>query len=277
MSAPDDAPKRRYRKPEGWQPELRFPEDYPSKTKKGQARCLSWNPNTGKQCSQVPMLGDGHPIKGYRTTCRSHRGKAARGIAHYNFQGKGRGKYMPPQLLPLYQAALSGELLDLTDSVATLETRSRQLLQSMTDQGDPTLLLTEVKAAWEELWRATRAKDDRAMAVARQRIDDALAKGAATAAVWDQVLETEEQLRKTVETETGRRVKMRDVLSMEDAIVNYRMLTQAVRDVLTAGEGLPREAKEALSPDVRAALLRAIADRFAGIAGVADLPRSATS
>jgi len=274
MTAPDPE-RRRVRKPEGWRPELRFPADYPSKTKRSKARCQAWNPNAGKQCAQVPMLGDGHPIAGYRTTCRSHRGKASRGIGHYNFQGKGRSLYMPPRLLPLYEAALSGELLDLSDSVATLETRSRQLLQSMSEQGEPSVLLAEVKAAWEDLWRASRAKDERAHAAARQRIDGLLSRGAA--AVWGELLETEEQLRKTVETETGRRVKMREMLSIEDAVANYRMLTQAVRDVLTAGTGLPREAKEALTPDVRTALLRAIADRFAGIAGVADLPRSASS
>jgi len=276
MTAPDPE-RRRVRKPEGWRPELRFPADYPSKTKRSQARCQAWNPNAGKQCAQVPMLGDGHPIAGYRTTCRSHRGKASRGIGHYNFQGKGRSLYMPPRLLPLYEAALSGELLDLSDSVATLETRSRQLLQGMAEEGDPAVLLTEVKSAWEDLWRATRGKDERAMAAARRQIDDLLGKGAAAGAVWGALLETEEQLRKTVETETGRRVKMREMLSIEDAVANYRMLTQAVRDVLTAGTGLPREAKEALTPDVRTALLRAIADRFAGIAGVADLPRSASS
>jgi hypothetical protein len=86
--------------------------------------------------------------------CRLHGGKSLHGIAHPGFKDGKRSKYMPKFLSEAFtRAALDPDLLNLTESIATVEALAADLLSSMSDDEKSNAGIVERLQATEETKR----------------------------------------------------------------------------------------------------------------------------
>lgn len=259
-----DTGRKRHPKPDGWVPEPTFPKGH---RYEGQPRCQAWNPNKGAQCGRHPkkLLAGGHPAdpEHYLRVCKWHGGDSPRGDSHYNMQGKGYSRYAPEPLQPTITAFLEQpDVLNLTQAVATWEGRISQLLESLDADGDPGLLLIEIRDQWKAMWDLTEAGQITQADVIRQSIEQLLKTGLDTAMVWDRVMKADDLRRKLVDTEDKRRDRARGFIRAEEARHHYN----ALRTAVVEGTQLISD------PDTQASVRRFIAERFIQLSGPATLP-----
>lgn len=231
-----------YPKPEDFEPVATWPEGH---AWHGQPnRCQAWNPKHGRQCL-------GRATKGKRV-CKDDGGKSRGGIASASFKHGKYSRYMPKALAPVFEAVMKDpDLLALNTDIASHEARIDQLFQSI-EGGNPGKLWAEALKEWMGLWEATAREDAKDIMKHRNRLDSLLREGSGDVETWGLILETSEQKRKLIDTETKRREKMREYVRAEEAAYYYRALALAVKANIDD-----------------TSTLSAIADEFAKIVGMA--------
>ena len=258
--------RKKYPKPADFKPDLTFPETH---RYAGKPRCQAWNDNHGRQCSKVPMrlLAGGHPAdpENYSTVCELDGGKSPRGMAHYNWQGKGYSRFAPGPLEPTITAFLEhGDPLDLIQAIGTWEGRIGTLLQALEQEGAPAQVWADLRRELEGLWAAIDAGQiDRAVQH-RRAIEQLVASGQAHADTWQQLQNAEQIRTKLIDTEDRKRDRARGYVRAEE----IRFQNNALRLAVVEGVELIEDAE--LQRKVR----QAIAERFIQIVGPAALPGS---
>jgi hypothetical protein len=211
----------------------------------GHRRCLAWSARNNRQCNAFPIAG--------MDVCKNHGGKALKGISAPGYKHGRYSKYLPKRMLKSYHEALSDkELLQLRDTIATLDARIVDLMQRV-DIGEAGVLWAQAKSAYGELVIGLRGWDDRRTTNALAVLSDVLGRGSTDYAAWNEVLSAMEQRRRMVETERRRLVDMQQMITAEQATTLYRALTLAIQ------ENVPDSAQ-----------LRRIQEAFIRIAEVTD-------
>ena len=210
------------------------------------------------------LLAGGHPADpdGFSTVCKNDGGDSPRGMAHYNYQGKGYSRFTPGPLEPAVTAFLeAGDPLDLVQAIATWEGRVDALLRSLESEGSEKAW-QELAEEWIGFWKATDAEDRAKVQQHREAIDELIVSGQAETETWRQIQAADEQRRKLIDSEDKKRERRQGWMRAEE----IRYQNQALQLAVIEGVGLIEDDK--LQRKVRIK----IAERFIQIVGPAALP-----
>ncbi len=213
--------RQNFPKPDAFEPVPGWPEGHAWADQTG--RCQAWDPVHGRQCLR-------RAIKNKRV-CKKDGGASKGGIEHWNYQGKGTGRYMPSAIAPAFERALNDpDLLALNVDVATMEALINDQMQRIMN-GDPTAVFGKMRQLWAQLWLATRRDDKKGVSRIRGELSDLFENGARQMAALDRLLDFTEQKRKLVDSEGKRREKMQEYVRAEQVAIVYRSLAMAVKKV----------------------------------------------
>lgn len=191
--------------------------------------------------------------------CRNHGGASLKGIASPTIKHGRYSKYLPDALADRYREARSDpELLSLRDDVALVDTRLTELVQKL-DTGENRDLWSALQATYQTLTRARAEGKTRDMAQALIAMGGLIESGAEQGVLWDEIGRVLEQRRKLVESEHKRLVEMRQMITVERAMILVTALVNAVakrvsdrttinaiaadfREIVGEGDSLPARA-----------------------------------
>lgn len=165
---------------------------------------------SGKPC-QAPAMANGR--------CRMHRGKAGAGLAHYNFQGKGKYKdVIPVPLKEVFERAVESgpEMLDLTEEIALVQSRIYQILGNL-ETGESATRWRELREASKVLQAARRRGDKVTVAETMEQIMNLLSDAGKEFWIWDDLFKTIGSYQSLVRDEKKRRLEMHQLISTDQA------------------------------------------------------------
>jgi len=248
-----------------WLDERKWPHDPAAWTKEQDTDTrLAWGICGHRDRRQLPCTRK--PENG-TARCKHAGAKSGKGFSNPAYRHGMDSRYMPPPLLEVATRAFhDGELLNAARDLALIEARLDQLLHRV-DTGETGKTWGAVQQEWQGLREALR--EARAHPDDQSKQDDVqqrmvglsllVSRGQGDTQAWVEIQDTLEVRRKFIETESKRREKMQEQVSLEEALVSYRALVAAVKD-------------EVKDPKLQ----RRIAERFATIVGVARIPRLAS-
>jgi len=223
-------------RPDDFQPELIFPDDWKNAKYRGIKRCQAWNSRQGRQCEHAAMKG--------RHVCRSHGGLSRRGILAPNFKTGRYSKDLPTRLIANYEASLSdSELLSIRESIALLDVRLLDLL-SRVDTGESGKLWSDTAAAWKMLKKAMKNQDAMQTASAIDELNEKITNGHLDYMAWREIYAVLNDRRKAAESEQKRLIAMNQMISSEDAMVLVSAIIDVVRRNIPDRETLARISTE---------------------------------
>lgn len=171
--------------------------------------------------------------------CRMHGGTQKRGIASPNFK-HGRYTDLPASLRAGYERALADpELLNLTEEIALYQARVRELIGTLSARGSGARW-RDLMTAWAKVQEARRSGDVAALGQGLVAVDLLLTNADGDYRTWDELDRATARLQSLVMAEQARAVKMRALVSTEEAMAFARALLYAVqvrvtdRDILAA-------------------------------------------
>lgn len=179
------------------------------------------------------------PIKG-RDRCELHGGKTPRGFALPQTTHARHSKDLPTRLAATYHASRNDpDLLNLSDEIALTDAFIEDARRGL-DHGESGRLFVQLKAAWDALTTAQRAKDPSAVSQAINDIGALIRHGVAAYAARGEAADLIERRRKLVESEARRRIQLQDSITSERAMLLIAALLDSVvrnvhdRDALAA-------------------------------------------
>lgn len=176
---------------------------------------------TGKPCEATAMPNG---------RCRRHGGKSLSGIAHPNYQGKGKSKYLPERMRGTYEAALDDpELLVLRNDIAIIDARLYDLLQRV-DTGESGKLWRDAQTAYFDLLEAMRAQDVKLINSAISKMGRCLDSGVDDYTAWDEVTKAIQQRKGLAESERKRLIEARQMISVEQAMMLLASLLNTIKE-----------------------------------------------
>ena len=176
---------------------------------------------TGKPCEATAMPNG---------RCRRHGGKSLSGIAHPNYQGKGKSKYLPERMRGTYEAALDDpELLVLRNDIAIIDARLYDLLQRV-DTGESGKLWRDAQTAYFDLLEAMRAQDVKLINSAVSKMGRCLDNGVDDYTAWDEVTKAIQQRKGLAESERKRLIEARQMISVEQAMMLLTALLTTIKE-----------------------------------------------
>jgi hypothetical protein len=160
-----------------------------------------------------------------------HGGRSSTiGPAHPGFKHGRRSRYLPAELDRLYREALSTpDLVEMTDHIALLDARVNAILGAGKD-GDPVPKWSEVREAFDVFATGilSNGKEDEVIA-ALESIYRLLDAGAKWDRMWDEVMRTQEQLRRMADTEIKRKKELNQMVPVERVVILMAAVGQAVK------------------------------------------------
>ncbi len=184
------------------------------------SQCTAQSKRTGNRCRD-------HAMKG-RTTCYHHGGSTPRGFALPQTKTGRHSKDLPTRLAGRYTASRNDpDLLNLSEEIALTDAFIEDARRGL-DHGESGRLFTELKAAWDALTAAQRAKDSDGVSQAIGEIGTLIRHGVAAYAARNEAADLIERRRKLVDSEGKRRVAMQDTITSEKAMLLISSLVAAV-------------------------------------------------
>lgn len=160
--------------------------------------------------------------------CYHHGGSSLVGLAHPSTKTGRHSKDLPTRLQGRYLDSLNdADLLNLTDEIALTDAFVEDARRGL-DHGESGRLFRELKATWDTLTTAQRAKDAAAVSQAIGEIGQLIRYGIGAYAARDETTDLMEKRRKLVESESKRRVQMQDMITSEKAMLLVSALLDAV-------------------------------------------------
>lgn len=163
-------------------------------------------------CTNDPIIGSNR--------CKWHGGMAPKGIAHYNYQGKGLSRHLPTRMLDHYAATYEdGQILEMTEGIRLLEARKYELLERSEDLNSSTLwkklnkAMEDFKDARRKAAASGRASDIQRVNDALYELDSIIADGFYDTVIWNEIRSIEEQLRKLRTAEIRRRKQASEIIT----------------------------------------------------------------
>lgn len=168
-----------------------------------------------------------------------HGGKSLSGIAHPTLTTGRYSKNLPTRLMATYKERLADtNILALNDDLALLDARLEDVLAKVDtgETGETWAALLSAVHEFEEAERAARSTDNAVKRAewthdreeAMRTIIVLCQAGMADYTAWNEVKHILEQRRKSVETETRRRVLMQQLMTAEQAT----LMQAAVLDII---------------------------------------------
>ncbi len=199
---------------------------------KGERRCTAKSKQTGQRCNRWACIG--------RKVCVMHGGKTPMaGPSHPSYKTGRYSNILPAALKKWYEASLnSPDLLQQVDEVATLQARLMQLKSGVADVGESARAWREASRLYAE-WQTAlgriadrQAANDAAGAEVQGRIAAELSTelgavlraGSESAETWIEILRTQEQHRKIVESERRRMVESSETMHVTQLSVMFDVL-----------------------------------------------------
>lgn len=183
-------------------------------------QCTAMSKRTRERCLRPAMK--------QRTVCYHHGGKVPRGFALPQTKTGRHSKDLPTRLAATYLASRSDpDLLNLSDEIALTDAFIEDARRGL-DHGESGRLFTELKAAWDVLTDAQRAKDGIVVSQAIGEIGALIRQGVASYAARGEAADLIERRRKLVDSEGKRRVTMRDSITSEKAMLLISSLLASV-------------------------------------------------
>lgn len=175
---------------------------------------------SGDPCKNPVMVG--------RNRCRMHGAKSPRGVASPQMVHGRYSKDLPTRLQARYQESQSDQdLLNLRSEISLTDAFVEDALKGL-DTGESGRLWRDLKATWDELEDANRAKDSIAAKQALNEIGALIRRGLAAYAARAETMDLIERRRKLVESEQKRRIAMQDMIDSKQAMMLVVRLTDAV-------------------------------------------------
>lgn len=160
--------------------------------------------------------------------CRMHGGGTPRGIANPNTKHGKFSKDLPTRMLADYEAELTdGELLNLSDAIALIRSRQKEIIRSLST-GGASAIWGELSETYGELMEAQRAKDKDQVSRSLKHIGELIRDGGADAKTWRELADLMEQERKLIDTEQKRRVAMQTMVTAEKGQLLVKALLASV-------------------------------------------------
>ena len=220
------------------------PSDVDQKLVK-QGRCGRWKKGKKSRCrAKVKIKGNG---------CKFHGGNARKGPDHWNYEGKGKGRYdVPEKLQASYERFLEADV-SLHAEIAL----SRSLIQTTLED-----LEAGIGQGWRQaigdvrdrMARAVKTKDTDTFQVALSDLDDLVKQGARIDHATRELLAHQRTLREMVDTEV-RRLKFDGAPAEEVIAFGYQLLSLARDAIRMAANGTsPGEAEAQMVSGFRSLL-----------------------
>lgn len=188
-------------------------------------RCHGKSRQTGEPCKKYVVKG--------RKYCRYHGGKNVRGIAHPNYQGKGRSLDVPTQLMADYLASRDDpEILSLRSDIALIDARMNELLKR-TATGESGHLWRNVKTTLSAFKEANDRNNVKAAGSIMRQLLSIIDSGIADYDAWAELREIVDTRRKLVESERKRLTEMNLMVTANEAALLVRSLVLAVNEHVT--------------------------------------------
>jgi hypothetical protein len=166
--------------------------------------------------------------------CRLHGGLTPKGIASPHFK---TGRYckdkIPGAIREGYERAIADpDRLAVYEEVAILHARVQQLLNRLPNM-DTSHRFAQVAGAWKKLREAQRNKSAEGVILAMGALDELIETGLSESQdddrIWQEILSTFNVLRRLTVAETNRQVRMKALVSTEDAMRFARSILFAVQ------------------------------------------------
>lgn len=139
-------------------------------------------------------------------------------------------KYMPKRLLDQYErAANDGDLLQLRDEVAVVDTRLAELFTRL-DTGETGAAWSKAMEQYAALQDAIAAGDAALLKASLDAMGGSLRRGQAGYHAWHEVAELLDLRRKLVESERKRLVQLSQMVTAEQAMVLVIAVTKLVKE-----------------------------------------------
>lgn len=183
------------------------------------AQCRAKSKRTKEQC-RAPAMANG--------LCYHHGGKSKKGVELPQTKHGRYSKDLPTRMLADYEAERTDpELLNLSEAIAVVRSRQRELFRQIT-KGEAGSLWADLSQTWKEMEAAQKAKDGQAVAMLLNEVGQLIKRGAADSAKWREITALMEQERKLIETEQKRRVSMQTMLTAEKGQLLVKALLASV-------------------------------------------------
>jgi hypothetical protein len=237
-----------YPKPNDFEPVPTYPEDHHWH---GFPRCQAWNPKKGRQCMGLAMVSlginkeTGKPFD----KCKGCGGKTPRGRLAPGFKHGRYSNYLPERLVDKYDKLITDtDIMDMRSRVELLETRIVEIVENLDGKGS-FRIFNELKKKWDlyekyiDLSRTAdpdRAKEYTARAVQALRgISELIDDGLKDSALWDEIRDITESIRKLADTEQ-RQIKTSESAVMIDRVMVFSMSMASIfKDIVMNISNLP--------------------------------------
>lgn len=224
------------KKPEDFTPVPSYPDGH---RHAGKPRCQAWSASKGRQCMALPYKKHG------LDKCKVHGGESLKGIASATLKTGEHSEYLTTDLRKKYEQRInSPDLLKLDGSIALIDTRIFEQLESLADGGGSAVFASLQKEfnAFEKANNKARAypEDSDKRIEYLQKARDHLTEvrklvnfGASQAAIWDDIFNLIERKRRVVDTDQKIKTNMKLLINVEDVAFQIEMLLKSIRKNVT--------------------------------------------
>lgn len=171
------------------------------------------------------------PVVSGSTKCRFHGGASLRGIDHPNYKGRGLSKVLPVRLLDTYEETREDpDNVAMSDAIAVLEARKADLI-SRADEEPGKEIWELVRKRFEAYVVALEDMNDSLIDKRLRELEQAISRGYGDSAVWAEIMDIEERLRRIRLAELKRREMAASVIteSQFKAFLGYLMTSIKTR------------------------------------------------
>ena len=189
-------------------------------SKNGRVRCqhVVHREDGERQCRNYSTPG--------RDRCRIHGGNVPRGIGSPAFRHGRYSKCLPEKLIPRYMEALTNEnSLSLIDEIALIETRTAELLSSVTPAQH---IWDKMIECYAKVTEAFEDGDAQMTDLYLKSLGQLLRTGNDLPKLWTDILGTVEQRRKLVETQRKFDLQEESVVTLEGVMVLMAAVLDAI-------------------------------------------------
>ncbi len=173
----------------------------------GKRRCTAKSKRSGKRCANWAIKG--------RRTCRMHGGKSPRGRDHPSYKHGLHTKSLPERYRARYgEHLVDDRVFSLDPEVALIQTRMDELLAGLDVDGHVALWI-KLKAACDELQRATKSKEHDSARNAIGAVCSLVDRGRSESRTWVDIHALQIQKTKTLEVRS--RIAKQEQASIPEA------------------------------------------------------------
>lgn len=183
------------------------------------------------------------PVKG-RTRCHLHGGATPRGPESVHYKHGRYTKYLPPELLPAYQAALEDpDILSAREEVALLHVRVAELSKNLFT-GESGTLWAQLLENHKSLLDGVQKKNATKIQQAIKDIGDTIHAGVMKTVAWQELVEAIEHKTNVQQKELRRLQILGNVITAQQAISMIHTVVGVVTKWVQDPETLDRISKD---------------------------------